>query len=108
MDITKAFNYVYWNSFEHNADFMATLEVSFKAGGVRQGDPLFPYLFIIYMDILTQLLNKPAAAGNFWNHPLCVCWCFADDLIIFFWSSLQGIQVMAELNKLSMLKVSYA
>lgn len=67
---------------------------------VRQGDPLSPYLFVICMEVLTQLLNKTAAEGKIFFHPICTTiplthLCFADDLLIFAessFSSLQGVK----------------
>ena len=58
------------------------------ARGVRQGDPLFPYLFVICMNVLSRLLDKAEEHGVFSFHPKCkriglTHRCFADNLLIF-------------------------
>ena len=57
--------------------------------GVRQRDSLFPYLFVIAMNVLSKLLDSAAAHGVFSLHPKCkkihlTHLSFADDLLIFF------------------------
>lgn len=56
--------------------------------GIRQGDPLSAYLFIIIMELLTQMLNAKMEQGLFKLHPQCAeprisSLMFADDLVIF-------------------------
>lgn len=58
------------------------------AKGLRQGDPLSSYLFVIAMEVLSILISKETVEPNFKFH-----WktkqlrlthlCFADDLILF-------------------------
>ncbi|XP_039025594.1 uncharacterized protein LOC120158953 [Hibiscus syriacus] len=58
------------------------------ARGVRQGDPLSLYIFVMTMNVLSSLLNMVAIKGVFSFHPK---WkkvglthlCFADGLLIF-------------------------
>ncbi|KAL9679552.1 hypothetical protein QQ045_017417 [Rhodiola kirilowii] len=56
--------------------------------GLRQGDPMSPYLFTLVMEVLSRLLVKLASSGNFDFHPKCGRTnlnhlMFADDVIIF-------------------------
>lgn len=56
--------------------------------GIRQGDPLSPYIFVLCMAMQTQLLNNAAIEGTIKYHPGCAkltltYLCFADDLVVF-------------------------
>lgn len=67
--------------------------------GLRQGDPLSPFLFVMAMEVFAELLNQRFLNGSIGFHPLgrnpaISHLAFADDIMIFFdgsSSSLQGI-----------------
>lgn len=57
--------------------------------GLRQGDPLSPYLFVLTMEVLAQMLNANFRAGLIGLHPhaaspMVTHLSFADDIMIFF------------------------
>lgn len=63
--------------------------------GIMQGDPFSPYLFVIVMEVLSQMLNKAALEGLLPYHPKCekiylTHLCFSDDLMVFTEGSLQS------------------
>jgi len=56
--------------------------------GLRQGCSLSPYLFVICMQVLSEMLDKSAMEGKIGYHPQCqklklTHLCFADDLLVF-------------------------
>lgn len=55
--------------------------------GLRQGDPMSPYLFVLAMEYLTRSLKKLHINPDFNFHPKCsklqiIHICFADDLLL--------------------------
>ena len=67
----------------------SALEPFFPSRGIRQGDPLSPYLFIICMDFLSQLIEEKCSSNQWtpikssknglaFSHLM-----FADDLVLF-------------------------
>lgn len=73
----------------------------FKAGrGVRQGDPMSPYIFTLVMEGFTLLLNKQIEDdGRFKYHWGCrdlkiSHLCFADDLLVLCHGDLNSVKVV--------------
>ncbi|CAN0918507.1 LINE-1 retrotransposable element ORF2 protein [Linum grandiflorum] len=65
--------------------------------GLRQGDPISPYLFVISMEILSFLFARDASTGLFAYHPQCKSvklthLCFADDLMVFTKADIHSVQ----------------
>lgn len=70
-----------------------------SAKGVRQGEPLSPYLFVLFVEVLSQILNQVAATRKLKYHPKCKKLkhlAFADDLMVFTDGSLSSIQALRE------------
>ncbi|KAE8658992.1 Eukaryotic aspartyl protease family protein [Hibiscus syriacus] len=83
--------------------------------GVRQGDPLSPYLFVLAINVLSSLLNLDAMNGIFQFHPRCkkiklTHLCFVDDLLILCKGTIDSIadvqSVLDMLYSLSGLKLN--
>lgn len=83
--------------------------------GLRQGDPLSPYLFVIAMNYLSLMLDKEARTGNLAFHHNChktklTHLSFADDLLIFIDGSIESVQrvlqILREFENRSGLAVS--
>lgn len=141
VDLMKAYDSVNWdyvlhclNCFGFPAEFISwvracvtspkfsvalngTLEGYFDGKkGLRQGDPLSPYLFVIAMEILASLLKECAKENKgFKYHYRCsnvklTHLCFADDLLIFSEGKLDSVaaikQVLHEFSELSGLKTN--
>lgn len=67
--------------------------------GLRQGDPLSPFLFVIVMEMLSLHLNKATSATEFtyhWKTEACKLThlLFADDILIFSHASLPSIAIV--------------
>ena len=70
--------------------------------GIRQGDPLSPYLFIVCMDFLGQLIEekcsgkswnsvKASRSGSAFSHLM-----FADDVVLFAKANLKNCHAIKE------------
>ncbi|XP_022024386.1 uncharacterized protein LOC110924699 [Helianthus annuus] len=68
--------------------------------GLRQGDPLSPYLFTLVMEILTCILQQAARIDkSFKFHNKCekqriIILCFADDLFLFARGDIRSVQCL--------------
>jgi hypothetical protein len=83
--------------------------------GLRHGDPMSHYLFVIDMEVLSLLLEEATADPQFGFHLRChflqlTHLCFADDLLIFSAAKMDSIHaikgVLAEFEGLSGLKAN--
>jgi len=71
--------------------------------GLRQGDPLSPYLFILCAEGLSALFRKAQRCGDL--HPISICnnaptishLLFADDCFLFFRANEKEAQVMKKI-----------
>lgn len=71
--------------------------------GLRQGDPLSPYLFLLCVEGLSNLLNNTAANGNIHgcrisrSAPAVTYLLFADDSYLFFKAMMEETKTVNDL-----------
>lgn len=69
--------------------------------GLRQGDPLSPYLFVLALEVLSQLLKRKYIDRSIGFHPQTsdlriTHLAFADDLMIFSDGTVESVKCIAE------------
>lgn len=70
--------------------------------GLRQGDPLSPYLFLLVKDVLSKLIHREVNGGNLAglhinrNCPTLSHIFFADDAMLFLKAELKGCRVIMD------------
>ncbi|GJX40550.1 hypothetical protein Tco_0255540 [Tanacetum coccineum] len=70
--------------------------------GLRQGDPLSPYLFTLIMEVLTLMLQRGVQnASSFTYHRYCsklelINLCFADDLFLFAHGDVDSVKIIKD------------
>jgi len=67
--------------------------------GVRQDDPLSPYLFIVCMGYFSRMLHVASQKANFHFHPKCSSFgishlAFADDIILLYRCDLPSLNIL--------------
>jgi hypothetical protein len=130
LDIRKAFDSVHWNSIlevmskmNFPKPFLAWIYTCISSPmysilrdgglygyfkgihGVRQGDPISAYLFIIVMELLNSLFKELVINGVLHLHPKCkhpqiTHLLFADDLVVFTKPTIDNIQCILSTLKI--------
>ncbi|XP_021757136.1 uncharacterized protein LOC110722177 [Chenopodium quinoa] len=128
LDMMKAYDRVEWVFLEKMMaklgfsvlwikrimDFLASVSFSFKVNGVisgevhpfrglRQGDPISPYLFLLCADSFSSLLSRVARENRIKGASICIgaprvsYLFFADDSLLFAKATLQECSVVADI-----------
>ncbi|KAF3662756.1 hypothetical protein FXO38_10995 [Capsicum annuum] len=73
----------------------------YTSSGLRQGDPMSPFLFAIVIKYLSRSLKELEQQRDFNNHPLCkklhlTHLSFADDLLLFARGDINSVKLLHE------------
>ncbi|XP_074288580.1 uncharacterized protein LOC141613735 [Silene latifolia] len=88
LDIRKAFDSLNLDFLAYSMNLMGFPQLFTDWSGLRQWDPLSPYLFVLGMEVLSKYLRKLCQQPHVSHHPKCHALnlthlFFADDLMIF-------------------------
>lgn len=100
---TRAHTHTYISSTKFRVPINGDLAGFFPSRrGLRQGDPMFPFLFVIAMEVLTKVIQSKAQHSPLSRfHWKCdklqlANLCFADDLMLFSHGDLLSATVLRE------------
>ena len=88
LDMSKAFDRVEWSCLEHIRINGVPQGRIVPSRGLRQGDPLSPYLFLLCAESLSALIHRASDVGTLRGLQVCKCsplitHHFADDSLLF-------------------------
>nr|XP_016469543.1 PREDICTED: uncharacterized mitochondrial protein AtMg01250-like [Nicotiana tabacum] len=90
------------SSVTYSLNINGGLTTPFKGKrGIRQGDPMSPYLFVLAMEYLQREFMQLPKMKDFKFHPRCkklgvVHVCFADDLLMFCKADIQSVRLLKQ------------
>uniref|UniRef100_A0A2N9HMY2 Reverse transcriptase domain-containing protein n=1 Tax=Fagus sylvatica TaxID=28930 RepID=A0A2N9HMY2_FAGSY len=87
-------------SFNVSTDQWGEIQAFYPSRGLRQGDPLSPYLFILCQEVLSRIIDKEHAVGSLSGvkmnpgGPEITNVMFADDLMLFAKATSQNVNAL--------------